>query len=262
MCKKLIIGIVIIFLVIILGIVKIIGKTEKTINPISKEQEASFKIEEVTEYIEKLKDETATEVEENVIVEKETEEKQKFEDITEEVIKSEDQKPKTEEALQDQQNTQVKIIEKQNQVNTPNENVVKKDEQENSDENTEIQDETKQNTEDESKIEDNANQKVQVTEEIVEKVKYNKEATEMIIKDINELAKQNPSLWDERGNKLYKIEISESLVGQNYMNPYRKVQVAGVVLNVFPVKFLVYAIDIEKDGFIKETRYYINVAEY
>ena len=61
-------------------------------------------------------------------------------------------------------------------------------------------------------------------------------------------------------DKLYKIEKAESLVGQNYMYPYRKQHVAGVVLNVFPVKFLVYAIDVEKDGFTKETRYYIDVA--
>ena len=74
-------------------------------------------------------------------------------------------------------------------------------------------------------------------QETKEKITYNKDATQQLIDDIDELAKQNPSLWDKNGNKLYKIEKAESLVGQNYMYPYRKQHVAGVVLNVFLLNF-------------------------
>lgn len=102
----------------------------------------------------------------------------------------------------------------------------------------------------------------EVKQEPKEEYIYNDAETKKIIADINEIAKRNPELWGENGEKQYKVEISSSLIGQNYMSPYKKSQVEGIVLNVFPVKFLVYAIDYERAGFTTETRYYIDIAEY
>ena len=39
-------------------------------------------------------------------------------------------------------------------------------------------------------------------------------------------------------------------------------QLEGIVLNVFSVKFLVYAVDYKRTGFTTQTRYYIDIAEY
>lgn len=46
------------------------------------------------------------------------------------------------------------------------------------------------------------------------------------------------------------------------MCPYRKVQVEGIVLNSYPVTFLVYAVTYQKTGFQDEVRYYISVTNY
>lgn len=91
---------------------------------------------------------------------------------------------------------------------------------------------------------------------------YNSTETKRLIDDIDEIAKRNSSLWDKDGSKKYEIEIASSLVGSNYMYPYSKAQLEGIVLNVFSVKFLVYAVDYHKTGFATETRYYIDIAEY
>ena len=117
-----------------------------------------------------------------------------------------------------------------------------------------------------------ANQKVEekqteVKEEkpveiIKEEYIYNSTETKRLIDDIDEIAKRNSSLWNKDGSKKYEIEIASSLVGGNYMYPYSKAQLEGIVLNVFSVKFLVYAVDYHKTGFATETRYYIDIAEY
>lgn len=91
---------------------------------------------------------------------------------------------------------------------------------------------------------------------------YNSTETKRLIDDIDEIAKRNSSLWNKDGSKKYKIEITSSLVGGNYMHPYSKPQLEGIVLNVFSVKFLVYAVDYHKTGFATETRYYIDIAKY
>ena len=109
-----------------------------------------------------------------------------------------------------------------------------------------------------SNIQKKEEPKVTVKDEIT----YNSAATQKIINDINDLARQNPDLWDANGNKLYKIETSSSLLGRSYMSPYRREQVAGKVLNSFPVKFLVYAVDVKKQGYTNETRYYIDITNY
>ena len=91
---------------------------------------------------------------------------------------------------------------------------------------------------------------------------YNDTETKRLISDIDEIAKRNSSLWNKDGSKKYQIEKSSSLLGKNYMSPYSKPQLEGIVLNVFSVKFLVYAVDYHKTGFATETRYYIDIAEY
>ena len=98
----------------------------------------------------------------------------------------------------------------------------------------------------------------QKTEETV----FNNTAYQKIVADINEIARNNLDLWDVNGNKLYKIQKSPSLVGKNYMSPYRKGNVSGIVLNTFPCTFLVYAVDYSRPGFTTETRYYIDISEY
>lgn len=123
------------------------------------------------------------------------------------------------------------------------------------------------------KTETQVNQKEQETQATIAKEEkpvevakeeyiYNNTETLRLINDINEIAKRNSSLWGEDGSKKYKIEKSSSLIGKNYMSPYNKSQLEGIVLNVFPVKFLVYAVDYKKTGFTTQTRYYIDIAEY
>lgn len=95
-----------------------------------------------------------------------------------------------------------------------------------------------------------------------EKITYNDTATKRLIQDIDDIAKKNKSLWGENSEKRYKIQISSSLLGGNYMCPYRKAQVEGIVLNSYPVTFLVYAVTYQKTGFQDEVRYYISVTNY
>lgn len=95
-----------------------------------------------------------------------------------------------------------------------------------------------------------------------EKITYNDTATKRLIQDIDDIAKKNKSLWGENSEKRYKIQISSNLLGGNYMCPYRKAQVEGIVLNSYPVTFLVYAVTYQKTGFQDEVRYYISVTNY
>ena len=95
-----------------------------------------------------------------------------------------------------------------------------------------------------------------------EKITYNDTATKRLIQDIDDIAKKNKSLWGENLEKRYKIKISSSLVGGSYMCPYRKAQVEEIVLNSYPVTFLVYAVIYQKTGFQDEVRYYISVTNY
>ena len=95
-----------------------------------------------------------------------------------------------------------------------------------------------------------------------EKITYNDTATKRLIQDIDDIAKKNKSLWGENLEKRYKIKISSSLVGGSYMCPYRKAQVEGIVLNSYPVTFLVYAVTYQKIGYQDEVRYYISVTNY
>lgn len=95
-----------------------------------------------------------------------------------------------------------------------------------------------------------------------EKITYNDTETKRLIQDIDDIAKKNKSLWGENLEKRYKIKISSSLVGESYMCPYRKAQVEGIVLNSYPVTFLVYAVNYQKTGYQDEVRYYISVTNY
>lgn len=256
MCKKLIVGVVTIIFTLILGRVEILDKPKENINSKAEEQNIVSKIEEnvVEENLEIIENEIVTEVKEDVIVEKKTEEKQEIKDIAKEVVKFKEPKKEVSKTLQETPKTKAEDEVKQEQINASEENKQKVEEQE-------APGEIK-TAKEEHKMPKEEIRKEEIKVETKEKIEYNKDATQQLIDDIDEFAKRNSSLWDANGNKLYQIEKSESLVGQNYMSPYRKQQVAGVVLNVFPVKFLVYAIDIEKDGFTKETRYYIDVANY
>jgi len=274
MCKKLIIGIFTIVLTVIIGKGGIPKYQNTNNNSIAEEQETVIKNEEIAVEEMTAKVETiVTEVNEDVIVETETEEKQEIEATNEEEVKPKEQKKEVIESPKEKQKSEVITTKKEEQVVTPAENKVQEEKKEPPCKTTENKEEQKMQKEEkiqtEEKQEDTSAKAEQIPEgkteekpvqDTKEKITYNKDATQQLIDDIDELAKQNPSLWDKNGNKLYKIEKAESLVGQNYMYPYRKQHVAGVVLNVFPVKFLVYAIDVEKDGFTKETRYYIDVA--
>ena len=114
-------------------------------------------------------------------------------------------------------------------------------------------------TEEIQKTQSNNTEEKNKEEKITEEYIYNDNATKKLINDINEIAKKNPDLWGTDGKKLYNIKVSRSLLGQNYMFPYNYKQVEGKVLNVFPVTFLVYAVDYKKTGFATETRYYIDI---
>ena len=114
-------------------------------------------------------------------------------------------------------------------------------------------------TEEIQKTQSNNTEEKNKEEKITEEYIYNDTATKKLINDINEIAKKNPDLWGTDGKKLYSIKVSRSLLGQNYMFPYNYKQVEGKVLNVFPVTFLVYAVDYKKTGFATETRYYIDI---
>lgn len=124
----------------------------------------------------------------------------------------------------------------------------------------------KDNKQDEKTIQNkNAKENETVQEAKVEYV-YNSTETQRIINDINTIAKRNPDIYDENGNKIYNIKkfsnVETAMQGTNYFSPYRQRDIEGVVLNAYPCTFLVYAIDYKINGVVQNTRYYIKVTEY
>lgn len=92
-----------------------------------------------------------------------------------------------------------------------------------------------------------------------ESINYNASESQRMVNDINSIARENEFLWDSNGNPLFKVEISKSAMNGEYMYPYSKQRLEGKVLNVFPVKFLVYVVDVQRPGFQKEMKYYISI---
>ena len=120
---------------------------------------------------------------------------------------------------------------------------------------------TKENITEETIEESNEEkEQIQIKEESTKEViEYNDAETRRMVNDINLLAKQNPDLWDKNGNPLYEVRIDKSAMNGEYMYPYSIDRIRGKVLNVFPVRFLVYVVDIQRPGFQKEMKYYILV---
>lgn len=177
------------------------------------------------------------------------------------------------ENIEKSQNSNNENTLKQENTSSKKNNVSKSNEEKKSGE-TIVKDTTKSNTKDtsssnnkqEESSKDTSNQETTNNKEESsipkEKITYNDTATQKLIQDINDIAKKNKDLWGENSEKRYKIKISSSLVGGNYMCPYRKAQVEGIVLNSYPVTFLVYAVTYQKTGFQDEVRYYISVTNY
>ena len=118
--------------------------------------------------------------------------------------------------------------------------------------------ETEKETKEE--IKEETTEEVQIKEESTKEViEYNDMETRRMVNDINLLAKQNPDLWDKNGNPLYEVRIDKSAMNGEYMYPYSIDRIRGKVLNVFPVRFVVYVVDIKRPGFQKEMKYYILV---
>lgn len=177
------------------------------------------------------------------------------------------------ENIEKSQNSNNENTLKQENTSSKKNNVSKSNEEKKSGE-TIVKDTTKSNTKDtsssnnkqEESSKDTSNQETTNNKEETsipkEKITYNDTATQKLIQDIDDIAKRNKDLWGENSEKRYKIQISSSLVGGNYMCPYRKAQVEGIVLNSYPVTFLVYAVTYQKTGFQDEVRYYISVTNY
>lgn len=177
------------------------------------------------------------------------------------------------ENIEKSQNSNNENTLKQENTSSKKNNVSKSNEEKKSGE-TIVKDTTKSNTKDtsssnnkqEESSKDTSNQETTNNKEETsipkEKITYNDTATQKLIQDIDDIAKRNKDLWGENSEKRYKIKISSSLVGGNYMCPYRKAQVEGIVLNSYPVTFLVYAVTYQKTGFQDEVRYYISVTNY
>lgn len=125
-------------------------------------------------------------------------------------------------------------------------------------------------------VEEKTEPKVEETKEevkenpIVQETKYeyvyNYSETQRLKNDIHEAAKGNPDLFDEKGDKLYRVsEFSskeEAMNRTNYFSPYNFSEVKGVVQNTYSCTFLVYAIDYKINGVLQQTRYYIKVSQY
>lgn len=128
------------------------------------------------------------------------------------------------------------------------------------------QDKVKETTE--SKIE-NTNEEINedtIVQEIKYEYVYNYSETQRLKNNIEEIAKSNLDLFDEEGNKLYRVsEFSskeQAMNRTNYFSPYNILEVKGVVLNTYSCTFLVYAIDYKINGILQQTRYYIKVSEF
>lgn len=111
------------------------------------------------------------------------------------------------------------------------------------------------------KVEENT-----IVQEIKYEYEYNYNETQRLKRDIDELAKENPDLFDENGKKLYRvsefINKEQAMNKTNYFSPYNILEIKGVVQNTYSCTFLVYAIDYKIDGVLQQTRYYIKVSEY
>ncbi len=181
-------------------------------------------------------------------------------------IENNKSKDDEEKNIKEKNNNTVIKNNKSNNVTIKNQTVQTKKEQKTTS-NTETKDAEKNNKQTQEKVDIKEPQKTQPNntqeknkeQKITEEYIYNDTATKKLINDINEIAKKNPDLWGTDGKKLYNIKVSKNLLGQNYMFPYNYKLVEGKVLNVFPVTFLVYAVDYKKTGFATETRYYIDI---
>lgn len=111
------------------------------------------------------------------------------------------------------------------------------------------------------KVEENT-----IVQEIKYEYEYNYNETQRLKRDIDELAKENPDLFDENGKKLYRvsefINKEQAMNKTNYFSPYNILEIKGVVQNTYSCTFLVYAIDYKINGVLQQTRYYIKVSEY
>lgn len=244
MLKKVIISICTTIVLSIVGVASVVDVGNKEVKSDTENQITLNETNAITDVAET---ETSSEVEE--VVQENTEESQNSNN--ENTLK--------------QENTNTK------ETKTNNENQ-SKEEKENG--KTIVKDTTKDNTKDSS----NSNNKQEESSKVTnnqetttnkeetsipkEKITYNDTATQKLIQDIDDIAKRNKDLWGENSEKRYKIQISSSLVGGSYMCPYRKAQVEGIVLNSYPVTFLVYAVTYQKTGYQDEVRYYISVTNY
>lgn len=172
-------------------------------------------------------------------------------------VEEKDESIEPQEKQADEKNIAEPIKEKSSVATSPKTNVTKQSTNENKNTKVTNKEEVKDTTDKKETINNTEEVKKQ-TEEIV----YNSTATNQLINDINDLAKENKNLWGANSEKLYKIKISSSLVGKNYISPYSKDRISGIVKNTYPVTFLVYAVDYHKPGFATQTRYYIDISEY
>lgn len=105
-----------------------------------------------------------------------------------------------------------------------------------------------------------------IVQETKSEYEYNYNETQRLKSDIDKLAKENPDLFDENGNKLYRISEfinkEQAMNKTNYFSPYNILEIKGVVQNTYSCTFLVYAIDYKINGVLQQTRYYIKISEY
>ena len=109
----------------------------------------------------------------------------------------------------------------------------------------------------EEKTEDVKEQKIEQQNEKIQDKKepiYNATETSRMVSAIDNYAKQNEYLFNENGEKLYNIKISEDAMQYDYFSPYRDNQIEAKVANVFSCTFIVYAVDVKNT-----TRYYIGI---
>lgn len=120
----------------------------------------------------------------------------------------------------------------------------------------------------ETKVEDTKDkvEKNTMVQETKYEYVYNYKETQRLKNDIEKIARDNQDLFDENGNKLYKVREfdnkEQAMKKNNFFSPYNMLEVKGVVLNTYSCTFLVYAIDYKINGILQQTRYYIKVAEY
>jgi len=239
MCKKILFSIVTTIILFITGVSDV--EYLETDNSVEVKSESNNVIEETLVEVEEPKEESVTEIDINIKEKKEVKD-------TKPVVVEEKKEEKKEVVINNNEKENVAVKEEKKQ--TKETEVVVKEEKNNSNNNHEEKNEEKP-----IKVEEKE-KKEEVTKETIE---YNDTESKKMVNDINTIAKQNPDLWDASGNPLYKVEINKSAMNGEYMYPYRIELIKGKVLNVFPVKFLVYAVDVQKPGFEKEMKYYISM---